>query len=100
MRCLSPAAADVAIDAREYQDADAGAPSELRTEYVADGDLLIGAWVRDQVAFALPEQILCRQDCPGLCPVCGTSLDDGPHEHVDDAVDSRWAALEALRDES
>jgi uncharacterized protein len=55
--------------------------------------------VRDAIALALPEQILCRPDCAGLCPVCGKDLNVEPHEHVEQELDPRWAALQQLRDE-
>jgi DUF177 domain-containing protein len=97
MRCLADAAAPVEVDVREYQDAAADAPAELVTEYVVDGELLVGDWVRDQVVLALPAQILCRPDCAGLCAVCGKDLNLEPHEHADADLDPRWAALDALR---
>ena len=97
MRCLAPASVAVEVDAREYQATDAGADEELRSEYVVDGELDVGSWARDQVALSLPDQILCRPDCSGLCPVCGKDLNVEPHEHEDAAIDPRWAALEALR---
>ena len=50
------------------------------------------------IALALPEKILCRPDCAGLCPVCGKDLNREPHEHEDEAGDPRWAALSELRD--
>jgi uncharacterized protein len=46
----------------------------------------------------LPDKILCRPDCAGLCPVCGKDLNAEPHEHVEESSDPRWAALEALRE--
>jgi uncharacterized protein len=46
----------------------------------------------------LPAQILCRPDCAGLCPVCGKDLNVEPHEHEEERVDDRWAALQALKD--
>lgn len=98
MRCLQPATQVVAIDAREYEAGSGEAPAELHTDYVHEGELDLSAWVRDLVAFALPEQILCRPDCAGLCPVCGKNLNDEPHEHAEDTTDPRWAALEVLRD--
>ena len=56
-------------------------------------------WMRaDQIALGLPEQILCRPDCAGLCPVCGKDLNVDPHEHADLELDPRWAVLEELRD--
>ena len=97
MRCLAPASAAVEVEAREYQATDAGADEELLSEYVVDGELDVGSWARDQVALSLPDQILCRPDCAGLCPVCGKDLNLEPHVHEDAAVDPRWAALEALR---
>ena len=97
MRCLGAAAVEVAVDAQEYESSDSAAPEELRSEYVHDGELDVGAWAHDQVALSLPEPILCRPDCAGLCPVCGKNLNDEPHEHEEIPNDPRWAALEALR---
>ena len=50
------------------------------------------------VVLALPDQILCREDCAGLCPVCGADLNVEPHEHEEEQSDPRWAALEQLRE--
>jgi uncharacterized protein len=97
MRCLEPAVAAVDADAREYQASAPAAPAELRSDYVQEGELLLASWVRDQVALLLPEQILCRPGCAGLCGVCGRNLNLEPHGHDDESSDPRWAALEALR---
>ncbi len=51
--------------------------------------------VREAIQLAEPIAPLCRPDCPGLCPVCGEELADGPHDHPEADVDPR---LEALRD--
>lgn len=98
MRCLTDAALDLPVAAREYQDTDPRAADELRTPYVVDDQLEVTAWARDAIALALPEQILCREDCAGLCAVCGRNLNEEPHEHEEEAVDDRWAALRELRD--
>lgn len=97
MRCLAPATVTVDVDAREYHATEAGDDDELRSDYVVEGELDVDAWARDQVALSLPDQILCRPACAGLCPVCGKDLNVEPHTHEDAAVDPRWAALEALR---
>ena len=98
-RCLGDAVVDVAVSGREYQATNPGEAEELRTQYL-DGDRLdLSAWARDSIALALPDKILCRPDCAGLCPVCGKNLNDEPHEHAEESVDPRWAALESLRDE-
>ncbi len=97
MRCLAAAVAVVDAEAREYQATDRSADAEMRSEYVVEGDLDLDAWARDLIGLGLPAQILCRADCAGQCPVCGKDLNVDPHEHDEAAVDSRWAALEALR---
>jgi DUF177 domain-containing protein len=71
---------------------------ELRTPYVVDDRLELSAWARDALALALPDQILCREDCAGLCPVCGADLNVEPHEHEEETSDPRWAALAELRE--
>ncbi len=99
MRCLEDAVLDVAIDAQEYNAADGAAATELRSDYVQDDQLLLSTWARDAIALRLPDQIVCRVDCAGLCHVCGKDLNREPHSHEDEVVDSRWAALASLKDE-
>ena len=96
-RCLADAVLDVPISAREYQ-AESPEDEQMTTPYIVGNNLDVSAWGRDAVALALPDKILCRPDCAGLCPVCGRDLNVEPHVHDDDAVDSRWAALEELRE--
>ena len=96
MRCLGQAEVERTVTAREFHDPDAPAGDELRSDYVADDHLQLSAWVRDALALELPEQILCRPDCAGLCPVCGKDLNVEPHEHTERQSDPRWAALAAL----
>ena len=99
VRCLGDAGLDVSVHDRQYQ---ASAPDadddELRTPYLQDDRLDLSAWARDAVALSLPDQILCRPDCAGLCPMCGRDLNVDPHEHEDEGADARWAKLAELRD--
>jgi uncharacterized protein len=97
-RCLDDAVLELPIAAREYQATNPGEAEELRSQYLEDDRLDLGGWARDAVALELPDKILCRADCAGLCPVCGKNLNDEPHTHEDKATDSRWAPLEALRE--
>ena len=99
MRCLGFAEIARPVRAREFHDFDAPPADELHSDYVVDHHLQLSTWARDAVALELPEQILCREDCAGLCPVCGKDLNVEPHEHLERDPDPRWAALEALRDD-
>jgi uncharacterized protein len=97
VRCLGGADVPVAVDVSEYH-ATSPESEELATPYLADGRLDVSGWARDAVALALPDRILCRDDCAGLCPACGKDLNSDPHVHEDDALDPRWADLARLRD--
>ena len=79
VRCLADAGLDVQVAAREYQATSPGESDELTTPYLAENRLDLSAWAHDAVALALPDKILCREDCAGLCPVCGRDLNKEPH---------------------
>ena len=96
-RCLEDAELALSLRLREYQ-ATKPESEEDSTEYLVDDQLDLSAWARDAIALALPEQILHDPDCAGLCPVCGKDLNVEPHEHVEETVDPRWAALSELRE--
>jgi uncharacterized protein len=96
-RCLEDAVLELPIAVTEYQ-ATAPDDEELTTPYVADEQLDVTAWARDAIALALPNKILCRPECAGLCAVCGKNLNEEPHVHDEETADPRWDALEALKD--
>lgn len=52
--------------------------------------------VREQALLGLPYQILCREDCPGLCPVCGHQLAQGACGCRSESLDPRMAGLAQL----
>jgi uncharacterized protein len=96
-RCLEDAVLDLPISAREYQ-ATTPESDEMRTPYLEDDRLDLSAWARDALALELPDKILCKTDCAGLCPVCGKDLNAEPHEHDEPQPDTRWSALAELKD--
>ncbi|MGH2835705.1 MAG: YceD family protein [Solirubrobacteraceae bacterium] len=99
MRCLEPADASYQIDAREISQPGSG--EELDSPYVEAGVLDLGGWARDALALNLPRAILCREDCSGLCPVCGANLNTAGAEHGHESEpDPRWAKLSEIRFDS
>jgi uncharacterized protein len=95
-RCLEPASSHIEVDAREVDQPGGG--DELSSPYVHGGDLDLRAWARDALALALPSQILCRDDCAGLCPICGANLNrEGPEHAHESTPDPRWAKLDELK---
>jgi uncharacterized protein len=53
--------------------------------------------IREAIQLAEPIAPLCRPDCPGLCSVCGETLESGPHDHDETPLDPRLEALRAFR---
>ena len=97
-RCLEDARLEIPLRAREYHAASPAGSEDLVSQYVADDRLDLSGWARDTLALALPDKILCRDDCAGLCPTCGRDLNLEPHEHEETAADPRWAPLDELRE--
>jgi uncharacterized protein len=96
MRCLEEAGHALEVDAREVDQPGGG--EELRSPYLDEGELDLGSWARDALALALPTQIVCREDCLGLCAVCGENLNQAGPEHAHEREpDPRWAALRELK---
>jgi uncharacterized protein len=97
-RCLEPASVELDVRSSEYHDAHAEpGDEELRSEYIEGDQLDVERWAQDSLVFALPDKILCREDCAGLCPHCGIRLEPGAvHECGDQELDTRWAKLRDL----
>jgi len=100
-RCLRPISTELEVTIQElfaYPDSTTDATAEQDEVGRMQGDLIdLQPAVRDAVVLALPSSPLCRDDCPGLCPVCGAYWDDLPPDHGhEDRVDPRWAALKKL----
>ncbi len=97
MRCLTHAEPELAVDAREVSIP--GDAEELLSPYVdAAADLDLKQWVKDAMLLAVPDQILCKPQCLGLCPVCGEDLNAAGPDHVHEREpDPRWAALRELK---
>ena len=56
----------------------------------------LDALILEDVLLDLPGQFLCREDCKGLCPVCGKNWNEGPCGCGSDAVDPRLEVLRQL----
>jgi uncharacterized protein len=107
-RCLRPAEAAIAIDLEEEALPSIDLESGLPVHAQADPDVLrlddhheldLEPVLLDAISLAEPIAPRCQPDCPGLCEVCGVDLASQPgHEHLEDDVDPRLAAMASLRD--
>ncbi len=114
VRCLDPAVARVRVDVREVDqppdpvparkagleqdDEDEMTAAELLSPYVENRILDVEAWTHDALILSLPNQIVCKEDCLGLCPYCGETLngaDPEDHDHGQN-LDPRWSKLRQI----
>jgi uncharacterized protein len=97
MRCLDPASRGFDVDSREVDQPGAD-DDELVSPYLAGDELDVHAWARDALVLELPTQIVCSDDCKGLCTICGENLNTAPAGHRHEAPpDARWAKLSELK---
>lgn len=61
-----------------------------------DAALDLSRPLREEWLLAMPEYLVCRDDCRGLCPVCGTSLNESDCGCTPDRADARWDVLREM----
>ena len=72
------------------------APEEPGSFIIDDRNIMdISEAIRQYTVMALPIKPLCRQDCSGLCPTCGTNLNEKKCECTPE-IDPRWEKLKSL----
>jgi len=96
---------EIKLDDEALPSLDLGSGMPVETEDDADvlrltdhHELDLNGVVRDAIALAEPIVPICREDCPGLCVVCGLELSGGPHDHPDEDIDPRLEGLRLLID--
>jgi uncharacterized protein len=86
-RCLVPVetALDLAVAETFRPAAQTG---EEDDSYPYSGPLLdISQALRDNLVLAMPQRLYCREDCRGLCPVCGANCNETDCGHAGDSAD-------------
>lgn len=82
--------------------------SEIRPDLDADEDdilvwplhqqeLDLSGVIAQTVYLEIPQKVLCREDCRGLCPSCGADLNRQPCGCVTEEIDERWSPLLAIK---
>ena len=96
---------EIKLDDEALPSLDLGTGVPIETEVDADvlrlthhHELDLKGVVRDAIALAEPIAPICREDCPGLCVVCGLELAGSPHDHPDEDIDPRLEGLRLLID--
>ena len=86
-----PVAEQVRATDLEMSDADVG------VSYYKDDQIDLGEIVREQFYLALPMKPVCRDDCAGLCPICGINRNRDECDCQATWVDPRLEPLRRLK---
>ena len=104
-RCLEPAQFPVDSDFDLfYRPVESGVlPEEARIDdgeleiaFYEEGGVALKDVLREFVLLAMPMRKLCREDCRGICPLCGSNRNLKECRCEENPVDSRWAALKNI----
>ncbi|HEX6219979.1 MAG TPA: DUF177 domain-containing protein [Acidimicrobiia bacterium] len=94
VRCLTEWDADIEAKGSQHF----GRKPDEDGYAIEEGRIDITGPATDEMALALPAAPLCRPDCKGLCPICGTDLNSEPCDGHGEESDSPFAVLKDLFD--
>jgi uncharacterized protein len=105
-RCLEPAEFPLesnfdlyyrpALEARLESEVEID-PGETEIAYYEGGGIELNDVLREFVLLAMPMQKICRENCRGICPLCGQNRNVQACECESKPRDDRWAALKKLQ---
>jgi uncharacterized protein len=93
-RCLDSMQRDVEITLEELYNYPVPKDSEFSLS--DDGILDLSPLIRAEILIEDSHGALCRPDCKGLCPECGTNWNDATCSCADQQIDPRMARLRQL----
>lgn len=103
-RCLAPVPVDLDVQVEEVfvPTVDMATGRSIKPEeedealWIDEHHILdLSEVLRQDVMLELPPHVLCKEDCRGLCPECGTNLNEASCDCKPD-IDPRWSSLTDL----
>ncbi|MCD6435818.1 MAG: DUF177 domain-containing protein [Clostridiales bacterium] len=67
---------------------------DIDTIIIENNHLDLIETINEEIIVSLPAQILCSEDCKGLCPICGINLNYETCSCEDEKIDPRFAILD------
>jgi uncharacterized protein len=99
LRYLPSGAAAQAGDAGDREDeSDEVEDDDVAITFYRDEHIDLTELLREQFYLALPMKPLCREDCQGICPQCGSNRNSAPCDCQPQWEDPRLAGLKTLLD--
>lgn len=97
-RCLREVVLKVEGEEQEFVPTSKEGWDEAELSPFIEGHIVdVAGIAREATVLAVPEQVLCAEECRGLCPICGEDLNQRECGcHPPDA-DERWSALKDIK---
>ena len=70
--------------------------SDVRILEPGATEIDVGEALREELVLAAPSYVVCAEGCRGLCPHCGTDLNEATCNCAPHEPDTRWDVLRAL----
>ncbi|HEY0428316.1 MAG TPA: DUF177 domain-containing protein [Pyrinomonadaceae bacterium] len=71
--------------------------ADLNVSILETSEIDLSELAREQILLNLPEQVLCTEDCKGLCEKCGANRNLINCNCEEKEIDPRWSALKNLK---
>lgn len=99
-RCLTPVRKDLELTFEHQVDVLHPGEDEDELEMslcIQDRKMLdVDQLVHNEILINLPIRVLCKEDCKGICPVCGQNLNEGACSCDQGQADLRTAAFQEI----
>lgn len=96
-RCAAPVKQDNMLDVSHILVYELNDEDNDEFYLVEDMHFNLDELIREDILLSLPTKILCSDDCKGLCPYCGTNLNEKQCE-CKKPIDPRLEALKKFLD--
>ncbi len=78
----------------DFNDTDKDRIKELdEANYISGNNLDVDLMIYDEIVIEFPLSVLCKEDCKGLCKVCGTNKNRNTCDCDDTVLDPRMSVI-------
>jgi len=98
VRCLMDHEQRLQTDFAELYTFESHVKEDTELVYPEDGLIDLGQILREYMLLEVPINPVCKEDCKGLCPVCGNDLNRETCDHKPVSIDPRMDVLKSLLD--
>lgn len=99
-RCGKPISASITIPIKEtLMREEESVPEDDEVILYSGKEIELDDVIVSNFLMSVPAKYLCREDCKGLCPVCGADLNESTCDCDRETMDPRWEKLaEIMKD--